>query len=78
MLRRMFPNIPQHQSLEELSLSLASSWLSLYQLHGVLVGQFQLSRQSFADQLEVICEHELSYSYTMVLLVLGGFTAINP
>ncbi len=54
-----FQNIP-HQSLEELSLSLASSWLSLHQLQGLLAGQIQLSSKSFADQLEVICVHELT------------------
>ncbi len=56
--KERFQNIPQHQSLEELSLRMASSWLSLYQLQGLLVGQFQLSRQSFVDQLEVICTCE--------------------
>ncbi len=49
-----FQNILQHQSLEELSLS------SLYQLQGLLVGQFQLPRQSFADQLEIICETHIN------------------
>ena len=56
-----FQNIHKHQSLEELSLSLALSWVSLYQLQGIPVGQFQLSRKSFVDQLEVICEHKICY-----------------
>ena len=54
----MLQNISQHLSLEELSL----------QLQGLLVGQFQLSRQSFADKLEVICENIISVRRTSVTI----------
>ena len=78
--KELFQNIPQHQSLEELSLSLASSWLSLYQLQGLLVDQFQLTRQSFADQLEVICEQmmQININFLWTLLTLCTAQGISP